>query len=156
MDAADADTKLAAMHIPTRLEAKLDRVTLKALNAGSSEFNQFVGSLSLTAVQANLDVTTGGKRPWPMPQMATLSGNFTGGAGDVVEATASMDLTGSNPKVSPEENSVRNALYSYSYNSGTNTIILKPSLGTIGWNRATELTISMEGLWQWAKTFKWQ
>lgn len=144
MDAADTDTKLEAMHIPTRLEAKLDRVTLKALNAGSSEFNQFVGSLSLTAVQANLDVTTGGKRPWPMPQMATLSGNFTGGAGDVVEATASMDLTGSNPKISPEENSVRNALYSYSYNSSSNTIALKTSLGTIGWNRATEITLSME------------
>ncbi len=144
IDAADADTKLAATHIPTRLEAKLDRVTLKALAAGSSEFNQFVGSLSLTAIQANLDVTTGGKRMWPMPEMATLSGSFTGDAGDVVEATASMDLTGSNPKVSPEEDSVRNALYSYSYNSGTNTIILKPSLGTIGWSRATELTISMK------------
>jgi hypothetical protein len=89
-------------------------------------------------------VTTGGKRPWPMPQMATLSGNFTGGAGDSVEATASMDLTGSNPKVSPEENSVRNALYSYSYNSSSNTIALKTSLGTIGWNRATEITLSME------------
>ncbi|MBK9184906.1 MAG: hypothetical protein IPM78_00870 [Moraxellaceae bacterium] len=74
MDAADADTKLEAMHIPTRLEAKLDRVTLKALNAGSSEFNQFVGSLSLSAKQANLDTTTGGKRLWPMPQIATLSG----------------------------------------------------------------------------------
>lgn len=143
IDAADADTTLAATHIPTRLEAKLDRVTLKALNAGSSEFNQFVGGLSLTAVQANLDVTTGGKRMWPMPQMATLSGNFTGGAGDSVEATASMDLTGSNPKVSPEENGVRNAFYSYSYNSSNNTIILKPSLGTIGWNRATEITLSM-------------
>lgn len=144
IDAADADTKLAATHIPTRLEAKLDRVTLKALAAGSSEFNQFVGSLSLTAVQANLDVTTGGKRMWPMPEMATLSGSFTGGAGDVVEATASVDLSGSNPKVSPEEDSVRNALYSYSYNSGNNTIALKTSLGTIGWNRATELTISMK------------
>lgn len=143
MDAADADTKLEAMHIPTRLEAKLDRITLKALNASSSEFNQFVGSLSLTAVQANLDVTTGGKRMWPMPQMATLSGNFTGGAGDSVEATASMDLTGSNPKISPEEGSVRNALYSYSYNSGNNTIALKTSLGTIGWSRATQLNISM-------------
>jgi len=143
INAADADTELAATHIPSRLEAKLDRVTLKALNAGSSEFNQFVGSLSLTAIQANLDVTTGGKRMWPMPEMATLSGSFTGGAGDSVEATASMDLTGSNPKISPEEGSVRNALYSYSYNSGNNTIALKTSLGTIGWSRATQLNISM-------------
>lgn len=143
MDAADADTKLAATHIPTRLEAKLDRITLKALNASSSEFNQFVGSLSLTALQANLDVTTGGKRLWAMPQIATLSGSFTGGAGDVVEATASVDLTGSNPKVSPETGYIKPNLYNYSYSSSNNTITLKPSVGTIGWNKATQVTLSM-------------
>ena len=143
LDAADTNAELATSHIPARVEAKLDQVTLKVLTAGSGEFNQFVGSLSLSAKKANLDTTTGGKRLWPMPEIATLSGKFSGGAGDMIEATASVDLTGSNPKVSPEEGHTRSNLYNYKYSSGNNTITLKPSVGTIGWNKATQITISM-------------
>ena len=143
IDAADADTELATTHIPSRVEAKLDRITLKVIKAGNSEFSQFVGNMSLTAKQANLDTTTGDKRLWPMPELATLSGSFSSGAGDLIEATASIDLTGANPKVSPETGYIKSNLYAYSYNATLNTITLKPSVGTFGWSKATQLTITM-------------
>lgn len=143
IDAADTEGELANTHIPSRVEAKLDRITLRATNAASSEFSQFVGNMSLAANKANLDTTTGAKRLWPMPELATLSGNFTSGAGDIVEATASIDLMGANPKVSPDEGYIKPALYAYSYNPNLNTITLKPTIGTIGWSKATQLTITM-------------
>lgn len=142
INALDAQQPATA-DLPVRLDTRLDHLTLKVLNAGSGEFNQFTGSMSLNAIQANLDTSTGGKRLWLLPETATLSGKFSSGAGDLVEATASIDLTGANPKTSPEEGKIRTGLYEYHYNAASNSIILKPKLGTIGWNRVAQLDITL-------------
>jgi hypothetical protein len=103
-------------HLPTKVEAKLDRVTLKVLNAPASEISQFVGNATLTGKRLNLDTTTGGKRLWPMPEIATLSGKFSSADGDMVESTASVTLSETNPLVSPEQNFISTGFYSYQYN----------------------------------------
>jgi hypothetical protein len=107
---------LILSHLPTKVEAKLDRVTLKVLNAPANEISQFVGNATLTGKRLNLDTTTGGKRLWPMPEMATLSGKFSSADGDMVESTASVTLSETNPLVSPEQNFISTGFYTYQYN----------------------------------------
>ena len=131
-------------HIPSRVEAKLDKITLKVLNAPNSEISQFVGNATLTGKRINLDTTTGGKRLWPMPDLATLSGKFSSVDGDVVESTASIDLNTFNPLVSPEQNFINTGFYTYQYSEGNNTITLIPKKGTIDWSNATQVVLSMD------------
>ena len=131
-------------HIPIRAEAKLDRVTLKVLNAPANEISQFVGNATLTGKRLNLDTTTGGKRLWPMPDLATLSGKFSSADGDVVESTASVTLSETNPLVSPEQNFINTGFYNYQYNPQANTITLKPKKGTIYYSNATQVVLSMD------------
>jgi hypothetical protein len=131
-------------HTPSRVEAKLDKITLKVLNAPNSEISQFVGNATLTGKQVNLDTTTGGKRLWPMPDLATLSGKFSSVDGDVVESTASIDLNTFNPLVSPEQNFINTGFYTYQYSEGNNTITLIPKKGTIDWSNVTQVVLSMD------------
>ncbi|MFO1391351.1 MAG: hypothetical protein U1E94_03885 [Agitococcus sp.] len=140
IDADDAGT----VHIPNKVEAKLDRITLKVLNAPANEINQFVGNATLTGKRLNLDTTTGGKRLWPMPDLATLSGKFSSADGDVVESTASVALSETNPLVSPEEDFISTGFYNYQYNPQANTITLKPKKGTIYYSNATQVVLSMD------------
>jgi hypothetical protein len=131
-------------HLPTKVEAKLDRVTLKVLNAPANEISQFVGNATLTGKRLNLDTTTGGKRLWPMPEIATLSGKFSSADGDMVESTASVTLSETNPLVSPEQNFISTGFYTYQYNQqANNTITLKPKKGTMGWGGATQVVLSL-------------
>ncbi|MCP5176507.1 MAG: hypothetical protein H6997_03005 [Moraxellaceae bacterium] len=132
------------LHTPTKVEAKLDRVTLKVLNAPANEISQFVGNATLTGKRLNLDTTTGGKRLWPMPDLATLSGKFSSVDGDMVESTASVALSETNPLVSPEQNFINTGFYNYQYNAANNTITLKPKKGTVYYSNATQVVLSME------------
>lgn len=139
------DSRPDDSHIPIRAEAKLDRVTLKVLNAPANEISQFIGNVSLTGKRVNLDTTLSGvKRLWPMPDLATLSGKFSSADGDVVESTASVTLSDANPLVSPYEGEVYAGIYNYQYNVN-NTITVKPQKGTIGWNKATQVIFSLSG-----------
>jgi hypothetical protein len=138
------DTNLS--HLPTKVEAKLDRVTLKVLNAPANEISQFVGNATLTGKRLNLDTTTGGKRLWPMPEMATLSGKFSSADGDMVESTASVTLSETNPLVSPEQNFISTGFYNYKYDDANNKITLKPQKGTMGFGNAKEVVLSLSPL----------
>lgn len=127
-------------HIPNRAEAKLDRVTLKVLNAPTNQISQFVGNAVLSGKRLNLDTTTGGKRLWPMPDVATLSGKFSSVDGDVVESTASVTLSEINPLVSPESGFISMDFYTYQYNATNNTITLTPKKGTMqSWNNVNNV-----------------
>lgn len=130
-------------HTPSRVEAQLDKITLKVLNATNDQVSQFVGNAKLTGKRLNLDVITGGKRLWPMPELATLSGTFSSANGDMVESVASVSLSETNPLVSPEEGFISTDFYTYQYNGSANTITLKPKKGTIYYSNATQLTLSM-------------
>ncbi|MCB1660264.1 MAG: hypothetical protein KDI39_18730, partial [Pseudomonadales bacterium] len=133
-------------HIPNKVEAKLDRITLKVLNAPANEISQFVGNATLTGKRLNLDTTTGDKRLWPMPDLATLSGKFTSADGDVVESTASVALSEMNPLVSPEQDFINTGFYIYQYNQQANTITLTPKKGTMGWGNAKQITLSLNSM----------
>lgn len=128
-------------HIPSRVEAKLDKITLKVLGVPNSEISQFVGNAALTGKRVELNTTTGGKRLWPMPDLATLSGKFSSVDGDVVESTASIDLNTFNPLVSPEQNFINKDFYTYQYNAANNTITLKPKKGMMmGWGNVSDVS----------------
>lgn len=131
-------------HTPSKVEAKLDRVTLKVIGVPANEISQFVGNATLSGKRLNLDTTTGGKRLWPMPDVATLSGKFSSVDGDVVESTASVTLSETNPLVSPEQNVINTGFYSYQYNAANNTITIAPKKGTIAWSNATQVVLSMQ------------
>jgi hypothetical protein len=131
-------------HTPSKVEAKLDRVTLKVIGVPANEISQFVGNATLTGKRLNLDTTTGGKRLWPMPDMATLSGKFSSADGDAVESTASVMLSQANPLVSPEQNAINTGFYSYQYNAANNIITIAPQKGTIAWSNATQVVLSMQ------------
>ncbi|HRH91444.1 MAG TPA: hypothetical protein PLW01_05960, partial [Agitococcus sp.] len=143
INAADG-TNIA--HLPTKVESKLDRITLKVLNAPANEISQFVGNATLSGKRLNLDTTTGGKRLWPMPDLATLSGKFSSADGDMVESTASVALSETNPLVSPEQNFINTGFYNYQYNQQANTITLKPKKGTMGWGNAKQVTLSLNSM----------
>nr|HNH44175.1 hypothetical protein [Agitococcus sp.] len=140
----DAASSTNTAHLPVKVEAKLDRITLKVLNAPASEMSQFVGNATLSGKRLNLDTTTGGKRLWPMPDLATLSGKFSSADGDMVESTASVALSEMNPLVSPEQNFISTGFYNYQYNPQANTITLKPKKGTIYYSNATQVVLSMD------------
>ena len=128
-------------HLPTKVESKLDRITLKVLNAPANEISQFVGNATLSGKRLNLDTTTGGKRLWPMPDLATLSGKFSSADGDMVESTASVALSEMNPLVSPEEDFINTGLYNYQYNAANNTITLKPKKGMMmSWSNTSDVS----------------
>jgi len=133
-------------HTPSKVEAKLDRVTLKVIGVPANEISQFVGNATLSGKRLNLDATTGGKRLWPMPDVATLSGKFSSVDGDVVESTASVTLSETNPLVSPERDFINTGFYNYQYNEQANTITLKPKKGTMqSWSNLnnTQLILSL-------------
>ncbi|MCB1657086.1 MAG: hypothetical protein KDI39_02555 [Pseudomonadales bacterium] len=142
----DAADDAGTVHTPTKVEAKLDRITLKVLNAPANEISQFVGNVTLSGKRLNLDTTTGGKRLWPMPDLATLSGKFSSADGDVVESTASVALNETNPLVSPEQNFISTGFYNYKYDEANNKVTLKPQKGTMGFGNAKEVVLSLSPL----------
>jgi len=136
---SDADTT------PTNYTAviSLDKVTLEALKAPVNELGKFVGSVNLDAAEKTL-TTNIGTRPFPLPNKMGLLGTFSAANGDMIEAGLTIDMTGSNPKVSPVEGSERAGLFSYSYNATTDTATLKANSGVFEpyWNPSPIQTIT--------------
>ncbi len=132
-----------ASELPVKAETQLDRVTIRLLNAASDQISQFVGSAKLTGIQGKLDTTAGVKQVVPQPQILTMSGAFTSVNGDNIEATATADVTGSNPMISPEAGFVRHGLYSYNYNAGANTVTLTAGLGRFYWVGQSSVTFGL-------------
>ncbi|RZU38373.1 hypothetical protein EV700_2304 [Fluviicoccus keumensis] len=138
--------------LPTAITAKLDQMMLTALNAPATEFSRFSGTMSLNVVQGMLDVSHGGgQRAWPLPTLAQMKGIFTSNDGlNSMDASASIDLTGSNPKVSPLPGHVRSNLFTYQYNTLANQATLTASTGLFvsdnAWGGSPTLTLKMAAL----------
>lgn len=124
----------------------LDKVTLEAIKAPTSELNKFVGSINLDVAEKTL-TTNIGTRPFPLLNKMSLLGTFSAANGDMIEAGLTIDTTGSNPKISPEEGATRTNLFNYKYNSQTDTATFTANNGTFGyyWNPTNTLTITEQG-----------
>lgn len=145
-EAEDEGTS-TANDIPVAAIIKLDKVTITALKAPSNEFKVFEGSLNFAGAQVELDTALNQKRQFPILNTLGLIGKFSSDAGDVMEAGLTIDTTGSNPKISPEEGATRTNLFNYKYNSQTDTATFTANNGTFGyyWNPTNTLTITEQG-----------
>ena len=136
---SNAETK------PTAYTAiiSLDKVTLEAIKAPASELSKFVGSVNLDVAEKTL-TTNISTRPFPLLNKMGLLGTFSAANGDMIEAGLTLDTTGSNPKVSPEEGTIRSNQFSYTYNTQTDTATLKTNTGVFSpyWNSTNTLIIT--------------
>lgn len=130
---------------PTNYTAviSLDKVTLEALKAPVNELSKFVGSVNLDIAEKLL-TTNLGTRPFALLNKVGLLGTFSAANGDMIEAGLTIDMAGSNPKVSPKEGAIRSNQFSYTYNATTDTATLKANAGVFNpyWNPTNTLIIT--------------
>ncbi len=145
INAFDADD-LSPEHVPAKIQANINQVTLLARKAPTNEINKFVGSLQLTMAEHELDIiNSSAKRKWPTPELINLMGKFTSPTGDLLEANTTVTFDkNTQALISPGKGHVRPDLYSYQYNDSEHAIYLTANAGLFNnyyWNQDTKLKI---------------